>query len=174
MRSFMHSDVWRPLLLWPTSTILRPYAHCCSAELRFFSAEQPPSISRLCRVFFSATPSIFQVCWTLFCSAKHFSSMLITWFPLPSIFLLYWALKFLAVPSIFSHAKHFSALPIISLLCLVVSSAVIRRIGNYRILLIYAFDPRHMKAFFGTPKAKIKVMQLWCIPINLSAEWHFP
>ena len=105
-------------VLWPTSTILRLYAHCCSADLRFFSAGHflaLPSISRLCRVFFllcqaffsyaepfSTLPSIFLPCWLLVSFAKHLSSVLST-SQLSRAF--------------FGHAKHFSVLPIISLLC---------------------------------------------------------
>ena len=43
-------------LRWPTSTILLLiYAHCCSAERFFFSAQH-----------FSALPSIFLLCWGFF------------------------------------------------------------------------------------------------------------
>ncbi len=73
----------------PASTILRLYAHSCSAELSFFSAEHflpLPSILRLCRVFFSAMPNIFQPCWPTFCSAKLFSSIVITCFLCHALF----------------------------------------------------------------------------------------
>ena len=88
------------VLLWPTSTILCLYAHCCSAELPFFSAGTSsalPSISRLCRVLFLLCRAFFSYAfvWALFCSAKHFSPMLITC-------LIGWALL--------SSSEHFSAM----------------------------------------------------------------
>ncbi len=122
-------------LLWPASAILlRLYAHSawCSAELRFL-----PSV-------FSAMPSIFQLCWALFCSVKHFSSMLDTCCFCHEFF--FCAEHFSALPSIFRprytsrpfqsflfHAERcigsskrfssvlsgFSALPCIFLLCCV-------------------------------------------------------
>ena len=52
---------------WPASTILRLYAHCCSANLFFFSSLL--STFRLCQAF-SSMLSVF------FGSAKDFSSIL--------------------------------------------------------------------------------------------------
>ncbi len=69
---------------WPTSTIVLWYAHCCSAKLFFFSAGhfRPFQAHFGCAELFSSIlngfsplPSSFQLCWALFCSAKHFSSM---------------------------------------------------------------------------------------------------
>ncbi len=62
---------------WPKRKILCLYAHCCSAELYFFSAEYffaVPSMSQLYRVF-------SVLCQAFFFHADHL-------FPLPSIFLL--------------------------------------------------------------------------------------
>ncbi len=88
-------------LRWPTSTILRLYAHCCSSELRFFSAKHfsaLPIISRLCRVFFCYAKH-FSAMLSVFCSAKHFSSMLITCFLCQAF--IFCAENFSALPSIF-------------------------------------------------------------------------
>ncbi len=94
---------WSSIVLWPTSTIFHLYAHCCSAELRFFSSEHflaLQCISRLCRVFFSchikhfsAMLSLFLLCQAFFFLADHL-------FPLSSIFLLCWGLL--------SSSEHFS------------------------------------------------------------------
>ena len=118
-------------LRWPTSTILVLYAHCCSAKLFFFSAENfaaLPSTFRLCRAvfllcqalfsyserFFGSAKqfgvlpnpfrsvTIFPLCWACLSSVKHFSAML-------SIFRLYQAFFFYTEQFIHS-ATHFSSM----------------------------------------------------------------
>ncbi len=75
----------------PTSTILRLYAHCVSAELRFFSAEHFSSLPSICQLYwalFSALRSIFCLCCVLLSSSKNFSSMLSVFSDMLCIFLL--------------------------------------------------------------------------------------
>ena len=65
--------------------------------------------SLLCQV-------VFLLCWGLFGSSKHFSSMPSGFSAMLSIFLSFWAV-FPLCQAVFSYAEPFSALPTIFLLC---------------------------------------------------------